>query len=242
MKEIYKHQDLYHPNEKNLPLVTMCWTFQHPFTCTISGPSQSGKTIFLQKLLKALPAYIYPTPTRIVWCYGIENEAQMRKIQACSLLPIEFIEGLPENMDMFSPEDNNLLIIDDLMNHASKINQIADLFTKGSHHRNLSIFLVLQNIFHQGSGMRDIHTSTNYMVLFKNPRDCSQIQFLERQCFPTFKKYLVQAYQQACNRPYGYVIIDLRQDTSDNMRVLSGIFPPEPFVTFVPSTHAAGGK
>lgn len=214
--------------------------FKHPFTCTIAGPSQSGKTVFLLKLLKALPCYVHPTPTRVVWCYGIENEQQMKKIQACAThLPIEFIRGLPESMDTFSPEDNNLLILDDLMQDAGKNDYIAELFTKGSHHRNLSIFLVLQNIFHQACKMRDIHTSTNYMVLFKNPRDWSQVLYLERQCFPYFKKYLVSAYQQACERPHGYLIIDLRQDTPDDARLITGVFPPETPIAYVPIKNAS---
>jgi len=70
---------------------------------------------------------------------------------------IEFREGLsrPEDYssDPFSPK---LVIIDDLMRESSSSEVIVDLFTKGSHHKNLSIILISQNLFHQGRGQRDI--------------------------------------------------------------------------------------
>ena len=46
--------------------------------------------------------------------------------------------------------------MDDLMAQSSKDKRIADLFTKGSHHRNLSIIYIVQNIFHQGKEIRNI--------------------------------------------------------------------------------------
>lgn len=207
--------------------------FVHPFTCVIAGPTQSGKTIFIRKLLKAPHLYITPPPEKIVWGYGVKNEKQMEEIESGSSLPVEFVEGTPD-LTQFSPNQNNLLILDDLMSEAGKNLEIADLFTKGCHHKNISVVLVLQNLFHKASVMRDIHTSSNYMVIFKNPRDNAQISFLERQCFPYWKKYLVQSYHHACSRPFGYLVLDLKQSTPNERRLMSGIFPPEVFFYYNP--------
>lgn len=207
--------------------------FCHPFTCVIAGPTQSGKTIFVRKLLKAPHLYIDKAPEKIVWCYGVFDETQIDSIKNGSKNEIEFIEGLPE-MDMFSPNKQNLLILDDLMGDAGKNREVADLFTKGCHHKNISVILILQNLFHNAPIMRDIHTSSNYLVIFKNPRDSAQISFLERQCFPHWKKYLVQSYFHACSRPHGYLLIDLKQTTPNNRRLMSGIFPPEMFFYYEP--------
>jgi Poxvirus A32 protein len=214
--------------------------FQHPFTCTIAGPTKSGKTVFVQNLLQACELYIDPRPSRVVWVYGVVNEAQMKNIQNCTpQYNIEFTAQIPE-LDEFSPDDPTLLIIDDLMHDAGKSKVVSDLFTKGCHHRNISVILILQNLFHQGRLMRDIHTSTNYLVLFNNPRDKSQIRHLERQCFPESKNFLVDAYSKACSKPHGYLIIDFTQSTPQHYRVCTGIFPPDIVRVFVPSKYSSG--
>ena len=43
--------------------------FSHPFTCMIAGPSKSGKTSLLLKILQANKDIIHPEPQRIVYCY-----------------------------------------------------------------------------------------------------------------------------------------------------------------------------
>jgi len=60
---------------------------------------------------------------------------------------IKFCEGLlcPEDY-LSDPLSSKLVIIDDLMRESS----IIDLFTKGNHHKNLSVILISQNLFHQG--------------------------------------------------------------------------------------------
>jgi len=94
---------------------------------------------------------------------------------------IESREGLPRLEDYSSdPLSPKLVIIDDLMKKSSSSEVIVDLFTKGSHHKNLSIILISQNLFHQGRGQRDISLDANYIVVFKNPRDRAQIRHLAR--------------------------------------------------------------
>jgi hypothetical protein len=70
------------------------------------------------------------------------------------------------------------------MPQSGKDKRISDLFTKGSHHRNLSIIYIVQNIFHQGKEMRNIRLNAHYIVLFKSPRDKQQISMLARQINP----------------------------------------------------------
>jgi len=44
---------------------------------------------------------------------------------------------------------------DDLLNEVYS-KDVCDLFTKGSHHRNISVILITQNLFHQGRFSRYI--------------------------------------------------------------------------------------
>ena len=106
---------------------------------------------------------------------------------------IEFNQGIPndiDNADYLDVSQRNLIMIvlDDLMAQSSKDKRIADLFTKGSHHRNLSIIYIVQNIFHQGKEMRNISLNAHYIVLFKSPRDKQQISMLTRQVISKYRE------------------------------------------------------
>ena len=70
-------------------------------------------------------------------------------------------------------------MIDDMQ--ASALNNIciANLFSRESHHRNISVILILQNLFHQGKYCRDISLNTHYFFLFKNPRDIHKLNYWE---------------------------------------------------------------
>jgi hypothetical protein len=139
---------------------------------------------------------------------------------------IEFREGLPRPEDYSNdPLTPKLVIIDDLMRESSSSDAIVDLFTKGSHHKNLSVILISQNLFHQGRGQRDISLNANYIVVFKNPRDRAQIRHLARQVYPDDPKFLEEAYYDATSRPHGYLLLDLKQSTPDEYRFRTCVFP-----------------
>jgi hypothetical protein len=195
--------------------------FKHPFTCLVSGPTQSGKTYFVEKIIKNIDKIIEPVPTKIIWCYG-EYQDRYDSFPD-NIILCEGLSGLEE----IDRDERNLLIIDDLMQEVGGSSEIAELFTKGSHHRNLSVILIVQNLFHQGKIMRTVSLNSHYLVIFKNPRDAGQIRHLSQQLFPGKVKFLVDAYKQATNVPHGYLIVDCKQSTPENKRVLSGILEQE---------------
>ena len=47
-----------------------------------------------------------------------------------------------------NPRVRNLIIIDDLMSTTSKDNRINELFIEVSHHRNLSVIAINQNLYY----------------------------------------------------------------------------------------------
>jgi len=66
----------------------------------------------------------------------------------------------------------------------------SQVFTKGSHNRNISLVLITQNLFHKGPSSRDISLNGNYIVVFKKPRDKTQIVHLAWQVYPeTFSSF-----------------------------------------------------
>lgn len=193
----------------------------HPFTCLIAGPTASGKTTFVKQLIEERDDRIHLSPEKVVWCYSQWQPSYE------NIYGVEFHSGLPE-VDSFDPNVRNLVIIDDLMDKTDST--ITELFTKGSHHRNISVIYIVQNLFHRGKEHRTISLNCHYMVLFKNPRDSSQISHLARQIFPNNPTYLQQVYFDAVAPPYGYLFIDLKQDTHENLRLRTNILKPVQYI------------
>ena len=141
-----------HNNSNFAPVKPMyqekCQRFQlvHPFTCMVAGMTGSGKTVWIQSHLQQAETVIDQPPERIVWCY---SQWQLAYKQLLMMIPtIEFVKGIPESLENDSYLDVNkrsLIVIDDQMFEAGKDNRIVSLFTKGSHHRNLSVIYIVQN-------------------------------------------------------------------------------------------------
>lgn len=183
----------------------------------ISGPSGCGKTSFLTKLLKNRKWLIDVDFKKIIWCYS-----EVNSLPKLSDNDIEYIQGLPEYIENVENEPI-LVILDDLMSDSDSL-KISELFTKGSHHRNISIILITQNIFHKGTHSRDISLNTKYFIIFKNPRDQQQFQFVARQIYPENPKDLVKIYKEITSSPHSYLLIDLTQSINDSLRLRADIF------------------
>jgi hypothetical protein len=195
---------------------------QHPFTCIVAGCKQRGKTVWVKSLLQNAQTTISPVPQRIIWCYVQWQSSYFDMMRTTP--GIEFNQGIPEdidNADYLDVSQRNLIVLDDLMAQSGKDKRIADLFAKGSHHRNLSFIYIVQNIFHQ-----------DYIVLFKSPRDKQQISMLARQINPGRVQEFMRSYEDATSRPHGYLMLDLKPTTDDQQRLKTNELPGE-IATFV---------
>ena len=126
--------------------------------------------------------------------------------------------------------ENHLIILDDLMDETGQ--RVASLFTKKSHHRNISIMYIVHNLFHRGKYHRTISLNAHYMVVFKNPRDLSQNMSVAHQIYPQRTKYFLKAYTAATAQPHGYLVIDMKQETPNILRLRSHIFPGEKQIAY----------
>ena len=87
----------------------------HPSNIIVSGPTGSGKTQFVTRLLEL--QLLDPFPSRIVYLYSEWQDAYNKLLQ--SIPSIEFVKGFPDRlMDLFSANKTNLLILDDQMSKA----------------------------------------------------------------------------------------------------------------------------
>ena len=135
----------------------------------------------------------------------------------------EFARECLEDLGSASGE-RSLVILDDLLNYVYS-KQVCELFTRGSHHRNISVILITQNLFHQGRFCRDISLNAHYIVAFKNVRDKKQFMYLASQVYPEVSVGLYKAYLDATQEAHGYLLLDLTQNTNDGLRFRTRIFP-----------------
>ena len=200
--------------------------FKHPCTILAAGPTGSGKTVLVRKILQHYNTCFenISTPPKIIWCYGQWQASYLEEVG--NDVKVEYHEGLiDENtVDAKRPD---IVVVDDLMNELGGDDALVNLFTKGSHHLNLTVIFIVQNVFHKGPHMRTISLNSHYMILLKNPRDKSQIINLARQLYPTKTRFLQEAFNDATSKPFGYLVLDLKPDTPEAVRCRTDIIPDE---------------
>ena len=143
---------------------------------------------------------------------------------------VEFHDWLPD-LIIFDGKSRTLLVLDDLM--TSTDDRVVDLFTKINQHRNLSVVYLTQNIFYKNKQSRILSLNSHYLVLFKNARDASQVANLARQMYPGKSAFMIEAFKNATSAQYGYLLIDLKQETDDKFRLRTGLSPGDDLIVYV---------
>jgi len=188
----------------------------HPFNMIVAGPTQSGKSEFVKRLILNSSDVMSNPPEEILFYY-----AEWQPGYESLIGKVEFIEGLPSKLPDGSKR--TWIVLDDLMSEIENSKKISLLFTRGTHHRNCSVILIMQNFFHKGKEIRTITLNCHYLILFKNVRDKSQIVALARQLYPNDINFIRDAYESATDLPHSYLFLNLKQDVHETMRVRSNL-------------------
>src|SRR2546426_3996981 len=204
----------------------MAVPFYHPFTGICSGPTGSGKTQLMKRIILNINNMMSPAPSRIIWYYAESQPVLESELQHI----VEFRDGMPE-LSEFDGSIPVLMIIDDLMAECNS--EIAKLFTKGSHHKNISVWFLMQNFFHKGKEIRTITLNAQYIILFKNPRDIQQVGILARQMFGKNAKVMEEAFADATSIAHGYLLLDFKPNTADDQKMRTNIIPGDRLTVYV---------
>ena len=128
---------------------------------------------------------------------------------------------------------NTLIIFDDMLN-TSNMKQIAELYSVQIRHRNLNSIFLTQKLFINDDFFRQISQNSDYFVVFKNPRNSTDIRTLSSQM--SGSNELLQIYEAATQAPYSYLFINLTQECIPHVRFLSALFKNDYVVeTFISS-------
>jgi hypothetical protein len=143
----------------------------------------------------------------------------------------EWISALPSTEDIetktlpFKHNGGSIIVIDDFAEQLNK--DTVQIFTRMCHHNNFVLILLTQNIFNPNPVFRTISLNATYVLMFKNPRDASQINCFAKQFMPGGVSWVVNAFKEATRRAHSYLLFDSSQYTPDMLRIRSHTLPSE---------------
>ena len=185
---------------------------------SLVGPSGCGKTQLIFQMLEN--GTFHPQFDKILYFYqhhqDIYDKMQSRinNIEFIKCIDFELIDSLPAD------GTNYLLIFDDSCSEISRCREFEKLATAGRH-KKLNVIYIKHNLFHKSPLGRDIELQNTHIVLFKSPRDINQIQRFGQQL--GLGKQFSKWYEDATNKPFGHLLIDLTPRTNDKLRFSTNI-------------------
>jgi len=202
--------------------------FKHPFSMLVVGPTQSGKTYFVEQMLTSPHLMEFPSrkkDVKVTWFYN-QWQPRYQKLEKVLGQRITFQQGLPnwsDDLREINPKSHHVLVFDDLMRQAVDSPILSRLFTQGRH-RNASVILLMQNMFPKGKYNTDISRNAQYLVLFRSPSDRKQVNIIAERIFAKDRSRFMQVYTKATQVPYGYVLIDNQPCTAPEYQVVTDVF------------------
>ena len=213
-----------------VPMECHAFYFRSPSSILVVGPSSCGKTVFVDRLLQERNTLLKDCPSNVHYCYGIWQD----QFKTWPKKGVHMHEGIPDSQQLdqwFTKQKGGILVLDDLMDEGSNDKRVLDLFTKDSHHRNVTVLYLCQDMFPPGKYAKTISRNAHYIVAFKNPRDQLGVRNLALQSFPTDWEDVLAIYRESTQRPYGYLLFDLHPSSSDDERLKGTLLKGEGFTT-----------
>lgn len=190
------------------------------FKLFLSGPSGCGKTTFITKMIQNLDKIVAQPPENIIYFYStFQPKFEFLK----NNYGVLFVEDNEKIIDQLKELNSTALVIFDDMINSENLKQIALLFTVYGRHLKLSLAFLSQRLFSNNEFFRQISQNSDYLVVFKNPRNTMDIRILGGQMTPKSND-LVQIYQRATEKPYSYIFINLTQEAIPQLKFISNIF------------------
>lgn len=190
------------------------------FKIFISGPSGCGKTTFIVDLIRHLNGISLKPPSKIIYFY---TEWQSKFDYMKNEFAVSFLEDNEMIIEQIKEFDSSAFVIFDDMLNSSNLKAVAQLFTVHGRHLNLSLAFLTQKLFNNNEFFRQISQNSDYMCIFKNPRNSMEIRNLAMQITPKTLD-LLDIYKKATQKPFSYIFINLTQECIPQLKYVSNIF------------------
>ena len=200
---------------------------------------QSGKSTFIEKLLKWKELLFQSIPKKVIYIYATRSPSLDMLLQkdlihkAVKNLPSTF-EALEKLVAPFY-NDGALLVIDDGLSQMESY--LPTLFEEFTSKRNTSIIFVSQATFLDDSKYRRLSDNSHYIICLRNKRNPSKIRSLAHQAKPCNPQFVVNSYIDATKpKPlrngkndygYGYFVFDFSLLSPEILNFRTNIFPNE---------------
>jgi hypothetical protein len=186
--------------------------FPIPSGIIVSGPSSSGKTQLVLRLLENADKMFDPPPKAILWAYGEYTD----KIAELQRKGYHIHQGVPSDEIVSKMPKPFIFVMDDLIQDIDS-KRLANIFTRNSHHQNFTPIFITQSLFDKA--MRVPRSNSHFIFLLRCPNDQQSIRSLATQLFPREANYFYSAFKQACEEKYGYLLISLHPSFSHQLRL-----------------------
>ena len=144
---------------------------------------------------------------------------------------IRFHRGLPDPSHLtkwFGPTRGGVLALEDLMKEGEQDKRVLDLFTKDSHHCNITVLYLTQDPPPPlaNSPRRSIAMP---ITLWLSKTHGSKRAYEPFYCkpSPTCWHQVLRLFKRVTSRPFGYLILDVHLASDDRYRLWSHLTPRE---------------
>ena len=210
-----------------------------PYSLIITGPSGAGKSSLVGKLIQNEECTIFPNAAKLFDHIYVVYRSKQPLYNSWAehwKSPVTFLHEseCPSTIEIESSMDgksNTLFIFDDIdpaLCDEKVKSLLRNLFSRLRHHKNISVCLLLQTLFDsRDNTLRFLHRNASYIVLFKYPRDVSQLRCLVSQMYALTDKQkfknMLNSLQHALMEPYSYLLFDCSQNCPDLFRIRQNI-------------------
>ena len=186
----------------------------------IFGQTGAGKTHFMLEVIRQ--KLIHPFPKKIYYMYNIEQDF-MYKWNETEEEKINFIKGL--KVEQINTSEPSLLVIDDLLLSTNK--DVVEMFILGSHHKQISLFYLTQNLFPNCNMYRTMSNNAHYY----NQRNFRQVHTLAHQvCVGIDVECITNAYKRASKQQRGFIVLSFAQGLPEKLTVVTDWWEPCPSI------------
>ena len=136
-------------------------------------------------------------------------------------------------LQLSSPGTHIAMAFDDQQEQVLSSPAIQNLFLRISHHRCISAFVLLHNLYGQGKYAINIFLNVKYLHLFESQRDLHQIKMLGMQMYPGRSNVILEAYEDSLKSRYNCLLVDITGSVPPEHRLRTHVLEPDTYV-YVP--------